>query len=250
MILAGDIGGTHARLALFDVQNGHFHLVSASVFPSRQYTGLDNIVTEFVAASNVHPDIACFGIAGPVRDGRVEASNLPWIVESKQLAQELKIDTALLINDLEATAWGIAGLEARDIVTLNEIKQPPIGNQSVIAAGTGLGEAGLYWDGMQYHIFASEGGHADFAPRNELEVELFCYLNHRFEHVSYERILSGPGLINVYDFLRDTGRGSEPGGALPCCEQTGRHADAPRGLLRCGRAESDRRHRNRACDQL
>jgi glucokinase len=209
MILAGDIGGTNARLAFFDLQGGRFNLVSASVFPSRHYAGLDKIVTEFVSSSNVQPDTACFGIAGPVRDGRVEASNLPWIVESKRLAEELNIEKALLINDLEATAWGIAALDAKDVVTLNKIKLPPIGNQSVIAAGTGLGEAGLYWDGRQYHIFASEGGHADFAPRNDLEVELFCHLTKRFGHVSYERILSGPGLVNVYDFLRDTKRGTE-----------------------------------------
>jgi len=191
MILAGDIGGTNARLAFFDLQGGRFNLVSASVFPSRHYAGLDKIVTEFVSSSHVQPDTACFGIAGPVRDGRVEASNLPWIVESKRLAEELNIEKALLINDLEATTWTI------------------VCNQSVIAAGTGLGEAGLYWDGRQYHIFASEGGHADFAPRNDLEVELFCHLTKRFGHVSYERILSGPGLVNVYDFLRDTKRGTE-----------------------------------------
>lgn len=209
MILAGDIGGTNARLAFFDFLDGHFNLVAASIFPSRDYSGLDKIVTEFVGSSNVHPETACFGVAGPVRDGKVETSNLPWIVESQRLADELKIDKAVLINDLEATAWGIAALAAKDVVTLNQVKEPAIGNQAVIAAGTGLGQAGLYWDGTQHHIFATEGGHTDFGPRNDLEVELFCYLHKRFGHVSSERILSGPGLVNVYSFLRDTRRGSE-----------------------------------------
>jgi glucokinase len=210
MILAGDIGGTNARLAFFDVTNGNVRLVSASVFPSREYAGLDQIVSRFVDTSKLHPDAACFGVAGPVRNGRVEASNLPWVIESKRLADELNLKSAVLINDLEANAWGIAALDSKDVVLLNQVKGTPVGNQAVISAGTGLGEAGMYWDGVKYHIFASEGGHADFAPRNELEMDLFRYLSGRFGHVSYERIVSGPGLVNVFHFLRDTGRGAEP----------------------------------------
>jgi glucokinase len=210
MILAGDIGGTNARLAFFDVADGQFRLVSASVFPSREFSGLDQIVCKFVDSVELHPDAACFGVAGPVRNGRVEASNLPWIIDSKRLADELNLEKAVLINDLEANAWGIAALDPKDVVTLNQVKGDPVGNQAVISAGTGLGEAGMYWDGSQYHIFATEGGHADFAPRDELEMDLFRYLSGRFGHVSYERVLSGPGLVNVFHFLRDTGRGSEP----------------------------------------
>jgi glucokinase len=210
MILAGDIGGTNARLAFFDVTNGSVRLVSASVFPSREYAGLDQIVSRFVDTSKLHPDAACFGVAGPVRNGRVEASNLPWVIESKRLADELNLKSAVLINDLEANAWGIAALDSKDVVLLNQVKGTPVGNQAVISAGTGLGEAGMYWDGIKYHIFASEGGHTDFAPRNELEMDLFRYLSGRFGHVSYERIVSGPGLVNVFHFLRDTGRGTEP----------------------------------------
>ncbi|MFZ0801984.1 MAG: glucokinase [Terriglobales bacterium] len=210
MILAGDIGGTHARLAFFDVNHGDFRLVSASVFPSREYSGLDEIVSQFVDSSSLHPDAACFGVAGPVRNGRVETSNLPWTIEAKRLAGELKIKTAMLINDLEANAWGISTLAAKDVVCLNQIEGHPVGNQAVIAAGTGLGEAGMYWDGSKHHIFACEGGHSDFAPRNELEIELLQYLSARHGHVSYERIVSGPGLVNVFHFLRDTRRGEEP----------------------------------------
>jgi glucokinase len=210
MILAGDIGGTNARLAFFDVLDGHFSLISASVFPSREYGGLDEIVAKFVHASDVRPDRACFGIAGPVRNGRVEASNLPWVIESKRLAEELQIRKALLINDLEANAWGIPALDPQDVVALNQVKGNSQGNQAVIAAGTGLGEAGMFWDGSQHHVFACEGGHADFAPRNDLEVDLLNYLRAHYGHVSYERVVSGPGLVNVFNFLRDTGRGTPP----------------------------------------
>ncbi len=209
MILAGDIGGTNARLALFDVRNGQFQLISATVFPSRHYSGLDQIVTEVVKASGVQPSQACFGVAGPVTHGRVETSNLPWVIEARRLADELKIHQALLINDLEATGWGIGALTADDLVSLNQVTGTG-GNQALIAAGTGLGEAGLCWDGARHHVFASEGGHCDFAPLNDLEIELFRYLEARYGHVSYERIVSGPGLVNVFEFLRDTGRGKVP----------------------------------------
>jgi glucokinase len=210
MILAGDVGGTNARLAFFDVQDGHFRVVSSSVFPSREYGGLDQIVSKFVETSKLHADAACFGVPGPVRNGRVETSNLPWVIESKRLADELKLNKAVLINDLEANAWGIATLGPDDVVSLNQVKGNPVGNQGVISAGTGLGEAGMVWDGSQYRIFATEGGHSDFAPRNEVEIELFRYLSGRYGHVSYERVVSGPCLVNVFHFLRDSGRGTEP----------------------------------------
>ena len=210
MILAGDIGGTNARLAFFEAVNGKFRVVSQAVFPSRDYATLDEIVVKFVSDSSIRPEAACFGIAGPVQQGHVKASNLPWLIDGQRLANEIKLKQAVLINDLEANAWGIAGLEAKDLVALNAVEGPAVGNQAVIAAGTGLGEAGMYWDGQQYHIFACEGGHGDFAPRNKLEVELLGYLVKRYEHVSYERVVSGPGLVNVFEFLRDTNRGIVP----------------------------------------
>ena len=210
MILAGDIGGTNARLAYFQSQNGHLAVAAVGVFPSREHRGLDEIVAQFVKSQGTGPNIACFGVAGPVRNGKVETSNLPWTVEASRLAGELELPSVYLINDLEANAWGIASLEEKDLVSLNRVKGTPVGNQAVISAGTGLGEAGLYWDGDSYDVFASEGGHCDFAPRNDLEVDLFRYLAARFGHVSYERIVSGPGLVNVYRFFRDTHRGEEP----------------------------------------
>src|SRR5215467_1310124 len=189
MILAGDIGGTNARLALFDVRNGQFNLVTATIFPSQKYSGLDEIVSEFVQTSGVRPAQACFGVAGPVTNGQVETSNLPWKIESRRLADELNIRQAILINDLEATGWGVGALSAHDLVALNQISGVA-GNQALIAAGTGLGEGGLYWDGERHHVFASEGGHCDFAPTDELQLELFGYLHKRYGHVSYERVLS------------------------------------------------------------
>jgi glucokinase len=201
MILAGDIGGTNARLAYFQPQNGHLELVSERIFPSRNYSGLGEIVSQFLKQSKTQPEIACFGIAGPVRNGRVETSNLPWVIEQSKLAAQIQLPATLLINDLEASAWGIGGLGPKDLVPLNSIV-PSGGNQAVIAPGTGLGEAGLFWDGSQHHVFACEGGHTDFAPQGDLQIDLLRFLASRCGHVSYERILSGPGLVNVYEFLQ------------------------------------------------
>jgi glucokinase len=208
MILAGDIGGTNARLAYFQPQNGHLRLVSERVFPSREHNELGEIVTRFLDDSGTQPEAACFGIAGPVRNGRVETSNLPWVIEQSRLAKQIHLPATLLINDLEASAWGIGALSETDLVPLNDASGA-VGNQAVIAPGTGLGEAGLFWDGTRHHVFACEGGHTDFAPQGELQIELLRFLAARFGHVSYERILSGPGLVNVYEFLRDSGRQKE-----------------------------------------
>jgi glucokinase len=134
----------------------------------------------------------------------VATSNLPWTIEQDRLAQQIHLPATLLINDLEASAWGIGGLSAKDFTTLHE-GPPAVGNQAVIAPGTGLGEAGLFWNGKRHEIFACEGGHADFAPQGELQIELLRFLASRYGHVSYERILSGPGLVNVYEFLRQQG---------------------------------------------
>jgi glucokinase len=209
MILAGDIGGTNARLAYFQPQNGHLRLVSERTFPSREHSELGEIVVQFLDDSGTHPDAACFGIAGPVRNGRVETSNLPWVIEQSRLAKQIHLPATLLINDLEASAWGIGALDAGDLVSLNRVTGPAIGNQGVIAPGTGLGEAGLFWDGHRHQVFACEGGHTDFGPQGDLQIELLRFLKARFGHVSYERILSGPGLVNVYEFLRDEGHGKE-----------------------------------------
>src|SRR3982074_2616661 len=209
MILAGDIGGTNARLAYFQPQNGTLRLISERVFPSQEHSELGEIVTKFLDDSGVRPEVACFGIAGPVLNGRAETSNLPWVVEQSRLPKQIHLPATVLINDLEATAWDVGGLTSGDLVPLNPVSGKTIGNQAVIAPGTGLGQAGLFWDGSRHHVFACEGGHTDFGPQGELQIELLRFLAARFGHVSYERILSGPGLVNVYEFLRVSGGGEE-----------------------------------------
>jgi glucokinase len=225
MILAGDIGGTNARLAYFQPQNGHLQLVSERVYPSREHSELGEIVSQFLHDSGTRPEAACFGIAGPVRNGRVETSNLPWVIEQSRLAKQIHLPSTLLINDLEASAWGIGALSPGDLVTLNPGSSSAVGNQGVIAPGTGLGQAGLFWDGTRHHVFACEGGHTDFAPQGDLQIELLRFLVARFGHVSYERILSGPGLVNVYEFLRETGENKESA-ELASALQTGDPAAA------------------------
>jgi glucokinase len=211
MILAGDIGGTNARLAYFQPVKGQLHLISERTFPSREYNEFGEIVCEFLENASPRPEIACFGIAGPVHNGRVEVSNLPWVIEQSQLAKQIQLPATLLINDLEANAWSIGALSAQDLITLNRVV-PSNGNQAVIAPGTGLGEAGLFWNGTRHEVFACEGGHADFAPQGDLQIELLRFLAGKFGHVSYERVLSGPGLVNVYEFLREKDSTREPEG--------------------------------------
>ncbi|MGE0684457.1 MAG: glucokinase [Candidatus Binatia bacterium] len=210
MILAGDIGGTNTRLAFFREEGNRLLSVHEETFPSRTHSGLAAIVQQFLLMHKFSPAIACFGVAGPVKNGRGETTNLPWIVDAKLLSDELHIPTVLIINDLEAAAYGVTILAPTEWAVLNTGAPDAVGNAAVIAAGTGLGEAGLYWNGQSYRPFATEGGHTDFAPRSPLEIELLRFLLARFDRVSYERVLSGPGLVNIYQFLRETGRGDEP----------------------------------------
>ena len=201
MILAGDVGGTNTRLAFFEVENGKLKQVALEIYPSGGHGSLKEIVSEFKAGYKIKILAACFGVAGPIKDGTAQISNLPWLVDSQKLATLLNLKEVQLINDLEANAHGIPALDAEDFVTLNEGAKNSTGNAALISAGTGLGEAGLYWDGSDFKPFASEGGHADFAPRNELEIEMLSYLLKSYDHVSFERFLSGPGLVNIYEFL-------------------------------------------------
>jgi glucokinase len=211
MILSGDIGGTNTRLALVDRDSGgQFQLGTLKTYPSRQYEGLHEIVAQFLREHPASIAAACFGVAGPVKNGRCATMNLTWVVDQRELAASLGIARVAVINDLEAMAYGVSCLAARDIEVLNPGVADASGHAVIVSPGTGLGEAGMYWDGRQYHPIATEGGHADFAPRNELEIELLRFLLREFEHVSYERIVSGPGLVNIYRFLRDTQRGEEP----------------------------------------
>ena len=212
MILAGDIGATNARLAAFETEGNRLQCVVEKVYPSQQHNGLTEIVAAFTKTEGIPVQSACFGVAGPVRGGRSKISNLPWTIDSREVAAQLKLRTVGLINDLEAFAYGIDALESKDFVALSEGSSEAEGNTAVVSAGSGLGEAGLYWDGHRHHPFACEGGHTEFAPKNDIEIELLQYLMKKYEnqHVSYERILSGPGIKNIYEFLRDTSREEEP----------------------------------------
>ena len=202
MILAGDIGATHARLTLF--QQGK--MVAEKKFPTRNYPGLQAIIEEFLRDKKQRVRNACFGVAGPVRNGICKATNIPWIIDSHELSKNLGIGSIHLLNDLEANAYGLRMLKREELLLLHAGQTNQCGNQALIAAGTGLGEAGLYWDGKEHRPFACEGGHTDFAARDELEWELFLFLKKKFGHVSYERVISGPGLFLLYQFLIESKR--------------------------------------------
>ena len=210
MILAGDIGATHSRVAAFKAEGNKFPLVVEKIYESQEHSGLPQIAGDFIRSEGIPAQSACFAVAGPVRAGKSKISNLPWTIDSRELARQLNIKTVGLINDLEAYAYGLDSLESRDFITLHPGSDDAEGNTAVISAGTGLGEAGLLWDGFRQHPFACEGGHCDFAPRDEVQIELLKYLLTRHKTVSYERVLAGPGIKNVYDFLRDTRRAEEP----------------------------------------
>jgi glucokinase len=203
MILAGDIGGTTTRLALFDNASGALRAIARESYSSRSHSGLLDLLRIFRAAHPQPVVDACFGIAGPVREGRVETPNLPWVVEAAALAAELALPHVSLLNDLEANAWGVFTLGDQDFAILQKGEPARDGNAAIISAGTGLGEAGYHWDGAALRPFASEGGHADFAPHDELTIQLFRWLHRRHGHVSWERVVSGPGLVNIFNFLRD-----------------------------------------------
>ena len=231
MILAGDIGGTKTNLALYEWTTNRVEPVRLESFHSGDYKSLEDILVEFLTPPKAptplaslgteetglskHDDVppsgpvklaaACFGIAGPVIDNHSHTTNLPWIVDGPTIAKRFEIPRVQLLNDLESTAYGIAWLRPDELEVLNA-GNPPKKRQALalIAAGTGLGEAILFWDGKSYRPMPSEGGHTDFAPNNDQEIELLRYLRGQYLHVSYERILSGPGLHAVYEFLRDT----------------------------------------------
>ena len=209
MILAGDVGGTKVHLALYEFTHGNLNHIRDHQFPAKEYTGLEEIVKEFIVSEKVTS--ACFGVPGPVRDGRLRLTNLPWTLDSRELAKNLHIDYVFLINDLQANGYGIAELTPEQVFTLSEGDASQMGNRALISAGTGLGEGFLVWDGRNYTPYPSEGGHTDFAPRNDDEIDLLRFLMQKYSgRVSHERVVSGMGLTNCYDFLRDVRGIEEP----------------------------------------
>jgi glucokinase len=200
-ILAGDIGGTHARLALYEQTRTGLKLMDSKKFASREYPSLKQVIRDFLHLRQVKVASACFGVAGPVKQGTATASNLPWIVRQTDLVELLNTSSVRLLNDLEAAAYGIDELRPEEFLVLGSGKATD-GNRALMACGTGLGEAMSVRVGNRYLPLASEGGHSDFSPKDGFEFELLEFLSHQFGHVSWERVLSGSGITNLYRFLQ------------------------------------------------
>jgi glucokinase len=213
MILAGDVGGTKVHLALYNFAGGKLVAVRDHKFPASQFASLDDVVKAFLTDAEEKKQIAAatFGCPGPVKDGRLKLTNLPWELDARLLVQSLGIEHIFLINDLEANGYGIPELAPESLFTLHAGDADAIGHQGLIAAGTGLGQALLIWDGKTHRPIPSEGGHCDFAARNDREVALLNYLRRTLNgRVSFERVVSGLGIKNVYAFLRDVEKLDEP----------------------------------------
>jgi glucokinase len=212
MILAGDMGGTNTRLALVEKDATRGFRIHGAIekYGNKGYGGIHEVLREFLGKRKAVVRHACVAVAGPVIDGHCQAMNLPWVIDARELVDATRITRVSVINDLEANAYGIDCLAPDDLVTIQKGDPQARGNGAVVSAGTGLGEAGMYWDGQRYRPFATEGGHTDFAPLNRLQFALYEYLLDHYDHVSYERIVSGPGLVNIYRFLRDRGPDRPP----------------------------------------
>jgi glucokinase len=204
MILAGDAGGTKTILALFEIEDGGFLSLKKQQYSSRNYQTFTELLASFLSDADCGQIIAaCIGVAGPIVNGDCETTNLPWVLTKKAISEQLGTQNVWLLNDLEATAWGVLDLPEQHFVELNPDAQWQPGNSAVVAAGTGLGEAIIVWDGTTHHVIATEGGHTDFAPNNEQEIALLKYMMEKHpEHVSFERLISGEGLNNIYQFLK------------------------------------------------
>jgi glucokinase len=209
MILAGDVGGTKVHLALYDFIDGKPKASRDERYAAKDYSGLEEIVKEFLGVQSV--TAACFGVPGPVRDGRLRLTNLPWTLDSRELSVSLGINHVFLINDLEANGYGVDELAPEQIYTLSEGDPSQIGDRALIAAGTGLGEGLLIWNGRTHTPYPSEGGHTDYAPRNEDEIDLLRFLKQKYNgRISWERVVSGMGLTSIYEFLREVRGVDEP----------------------------------------
>jgi glucokinase len=203
MLIAGDIGGTKTDLGIYSHESGPHAPLAQAQFHSADYPSLQAIVSEFLARVTLPVTVGSFAIAGPVVAGQVKTTNLPWVMDEALIARDLKLRSVHLMNDLEAVARAVPSLQAADFVTLNQGRPSTTGAIAIIAPGTGLGESFLTWNGTRYVAHSSEGGHSDFAPTDERQLRLLQYLLRRFDHVGVERVCSGVGVPNVYEFLRD-----------------------------------------------
>ena len=203
MLIAGDIGGTKTDLAIYSPESGPHAPLAETQVHSADYPSLQAMVREFLGQVNLSVDVASFDVAGPVINGHVKTTNLPWVMDESTLAKELNLKAAHLMNDLEAVARAVPALRAEDVFTINKGEPVADGPIAIIAPGTGLGESFLTWDGSRYVAHGSEGGHSDFAPTDDGQIRLLGYLLPRFGHVGVERVCSGIGVPNIYEFLRD-----------------------------------------------
>ena len=209
VVLAADVGGTKTDLALFQIESGRLISIKNQRYPTTDHESFVASIREFHGDNLSTIDCACFGVAGVVDGDKVQGVNFPWEIDAKKLEKELNIKRILLLNDLQANAYGLSALEEKDFYILTEGKKN-LGNAAIISAGTGLGEAGMYWDGSHYHPYATEGGHCSFSPRDPLDIELWKFLNLEFDHISWERLVSGQGIYNIYRFLRHYRGEKEP----------------------------------------
>jgi glucokinase len=209
MLLAGDLGGTKTDLAVFTAEAGARAPIAQAHYRSADFPSLESICRQFLAQTQLPVGVACFDVAGPVTGGRACITNLPWTIEERALNQALGLTSCVLLNDLEAIAYAVPHLAPDDVHTLDAGVPAEHGAIAVVAPGTGLGEAFLTWDGGRYQAHPSEGGHADFAPSGEAQIDLLRYVHARYGHVSSERVCSGIGIPNVYDYLRDSGYAAE-----------------------------------------
>lgn len=210
IVLAGDVGGTKTNLALFRTSASGIEQLREAKYHSTEFNSVTAIIKAFLKEDpSVVPQRICLGVAGPVLDGKVDLTNLSWDLDIRDIRSETGVQDVSLLNDLEATAYGLTALTPDDFIVIHNADGQP-GNMTIVAPGTGLGEAGLYWDGIAYHPFPTEGGHADFSPRTALDVELYQYLHKKYGVVSWERVVAGPAIYDIYQFLLIVRHGSTP----------------------------------------
>lgn len=228
MLLAGDIGGTKTALGVYSGEQGAHKAIAESEFASAEYSSLASIAKDFLSKTGSKVHRACFGVAGPVFAGRAKITNLPWVVDQAALAEELNLERVDLLNDLEAIACAVPGLRPEDAETLSAGAPVTQATIAILAPGTGLGEAFLTCDGGEYKAHSSEGGHADFAPTDAVQIRLLEYMRQRFDHVSYENVCSGVGIPHVYDFFRDREKTEE---APETTERIGKAGDRAKAII-------------------
>lgn len=209
VILAADVGGTKTNLALFEIKSGDLVVLKEKSYPTKKYKSFLEIVKAFQTTPMPRINGICLGVAGPVSQGKVYGTNFPWVIDREEISRELHIRNVSLINDMEANAYGLVALQEKEFETLKYGSKIP-GNAALISPGTGLGEAGMFWDGSHYHPFSSEGGHCDFSPRNETDLRILRHFQQKYGHVSWERLVSGPGILDLYSFNRAESNETEP----------------------------------------